>query len=279
MIDIDGRSLRLVRAGPASSDRPSVLLEHGAFGCATDWAVVQERLAAQGLRSLAYDRAGLGYSDPGPSPRDGKAIVADLEKLLAKVGEHGPYVLVAHSMGGLFARLFAARHPDHVRGVVLVDAVTPEVIDGRLFAAGIHAFRGAMRLAGWTAWTGYMSPVSLVIGDRIGLSGAAAVEKRQIYALSTHTRWAAQEVHHWPAASRQSREAGDFRPDHPVAVVTAGHEGSVPRLKAIQTAPARASRRGYVEHVAGSTHANLLGGRFADRIVRGVEHVLEAAPS
>src|SRR5690349_18763734 len=77
-----GRRLRIVRAGPAESPRPTVVLEHGAFGCASDWQVVQDRLAAKGLRSVAYDRAGLGHSDPGPRPRDGAAITGDLAALL-----------------------------------------------------------------------------------------------------------------------------------------------------------------------------------------------------
>src|ERR1700729_529087 len=81
MVDVGGRRLRMVRAG-GKSERPTVVLEHGAFGCASDWAVVQEKLAAKGLSSLAYDRAGLGHSDPGPKPRDGKAIVSDLAALL-----------------------------------------------------------------------------------------------------------------------------------------------------------------------------------------------------
>ena len=58
-VDIGGRRLRVVRAG-APTDAPMIVLECGAFGCAADWAVVQDRLAAQGLASLAYDRAGLG---------------------------------------------------------------------------------------------------------------------------------------------------------------------------------------------------------------------------
>ena len=74
-IDVGGRALRAVRAGPPSG--PLIVLEHGAFGCAADWAVVQERLAAKGFRSLAYDRAGLGHSDPGPQPRDGRAVDCD----------------------------------------------------------------------------------------------------------------------------------------------------------------------------------------------------------
>ena len=58
LIDLGGRALRVVRAGPAVG--PTVILEHGAFGCAADWAVVQDKLAAKGLSSIAYDRSGVG---------------------------------------------------------------------------------------------------------------------------------------------------------------------------------------------------------------------------
>src|SRR5580658_5794303 len=79
----DGRRLRAVTEGPDASRRPLVVLEAGSFGFSADWAAVQAKLAAEGLRSLAYDRAGLGVSDPGPMPRDSNAIVGDLEILLA----------------------------------------------------------------------------------------------------------------------------------------------------------------------------------------------------
>jgi pimeloyl-ACP methyl ester carboxylesterase len=254
-----------------------VVLECGAFGCAADWAVVQERLTAASLRSIAYDRAGLGYSDPGPSPRDGEAVFADLSDLLAALGEAGPFVLTGHSMGGLFVRLFALKRPTDVIGVVLVDAVTPEVLDARHLAAGVNVYRRAMRVVGATARLGFMRPTSLIIGDLIGLAGEASVEKRRIYGDRRHTRWAAEEVQYWPKASAQARAAGAFDPETPIAVVTAGAQGRARGLKDIQTAPALGSRRGYVDHVAGSNHASLLGLRFADPIVRGVEHVLEAA--
>jgi pimeloyl-ACP methyl ester carboxylesterase len=275
-VDIGGRRLRVVRAGPAEGG-PLVVLECGAFGCAADWAVVQERLAAAGLRSLAYDRAGLGYSEPGPKPRDGEAVFADLSALLSALGEPGPYVLAGHSMGGLFVRMFALKRPRDVLGVVLVDAVTPEVLDARLLAAGVHTYRRAMRVVGAGARLGFMRPAALFIGDLIGLAGEASVEKRRIYGDRRHTRWAAEEVQSWPTTSVQARAAGSFDPDLPVAVVTAGAPPQGRRLKAIQSAPALASRKGYVDHVAGSNHASLLGLRFADPIVRGVEHVLGAA--
>lgn len=276
LIDIGGRRLRLVRAG-ARGDRPTILLECGAFGCAADWGVVQARLAARGLYSLAYDRAGLGLSDPGPRPRDGAAITADLRTLLGAADEPGPYVLVGHSMGGLFVRLFALAHPEQVAGVVLVDAVTPEVTDDPAMGRAVEVFRSAMGLVGASCGAGYMRPLSWVMGDRIGLPAAISTEKARIWGSRGPTRWSAEEVRNWLVAATQARAAGEFAPGLPVAVVTAGPATLGRKLKAMQAAPALSSVHGYVEHVAGANHANLLGLKFADPIVRGVEHVLAAA--
>jgi pimeloyl-ACP methyl ester carboxylesterase len=274
MIDLGGRRLHAVRAGPPS-DKPTVVLEHGAFGCASDWGVVQARLAAKGVHSIAYDRAGLGLSDPGSLPRDGRALNADLASLLDAMGEPGPYVLVGHSMGGLMVRLFAHTYPDRVRGVVLVDAVVPDVMGTKVGSGAVGAYGRAMRWVGVGARFGLMRPVAAVIGNMIGLEGEAALEKRRIYGSAPHARWAAAEVGQWPVTSDQAA-GGDYPPDLPIAVVTAGGARRTPWLKAMQAAPALASRHGYVDHVAGAGHASLLGRRFADPIVRGVEHVLAA---
>jgi pimeloyl-ACP methyl ester carboxylesterase len=272
MVDVGGRRLRVVRAGP-ESERPTVVLEHGAFGCASDWAVVQDRLAAKGLASLAYDRAGLGHSDPGPKPRDGASIVSDLASLLRELDEAGPFVLVGHSMGGLMVRLYALTHPKQALGVVLVDAVTPDVINHPIGGKGVDAFS---RILGWTsegAKYGMMRPVAAVAGDRIGLPPEASADKRRIFGSPSHALWAAEEVSRWRATSDQAR-AADFPAAMPIAVITAGAENTVTALKEVQSVPALASQNGYIEHVAGAGHANLLGRRFADPIVRGVEHVL-----
>ncbi len=272
MIDVGGRRLRMVRAGQSGS-RPTIVLEHGAFGCASDWAVVQERLAAKGLASIAYDRAGLGYSEPGPKPRDGKAIVADLAALLRELDERGPVVLAGHSMGGLMVRLFALTHPDRVLGVVLVDAVTPDVINSPIGKKGVYAFSRILSWVSLGARYGMMRPVAIVAGDRIGLPPQASAEKRRIHGSALHAHWAAEEVAQWRATSDQAR-ADDFPPAMPIAVITAGSENTVTALKDVQSVPALASQNGYIEHVIGAGHANLLGRRFADPIVRGVEHVL-----
>ena len=123
MVDIGGRRLPAILAGPTQTTGPLALLESGAFGFSADWSAVQERLASRGVRSLAYDRAGLGFSDPGPRPRDGAAIVGDLEALLQALCVATPLVLCGHSMAGLHLRLFCARNRPRVSGVVLVDAL------------------------------------------------------------------------------------------------------------------------------------------------------------
>jgi pimeloyl-ACP methyl ester carboxylesterase len=81
---------------------------------------------ARFTRVVAYDRAGFGWSDPGPEPRDALQNVRELHSALAKADIPGPYVLVGHSYGGAVARVFIAEHPDEVAGIVLVDPRHPD---------------------------------------------------------------------------------------------------------------------------------------------------------
>lgn len=276
MIDIGGRSLHLVCRAP-ESDTPTVLFESGAFGFSADWAAVQERLAGRGVRSCAYDRAGLGRSDPGPRPRDGLAVVSDFETLLARAGEPGPYVVVGHSMAGLYVRLFTARNPGQVRGVVLVDAATAEASTHPRVRKFVTSFAAASKWAGRAASLGLFKPVAGFIGDRIGLPDEAAGEKKRAFSSGRHNRWAAEEVSLWQEAARQAVEAGPYDPDLPVAVVTAGPVQGREAWKAAQAAPATASRAPYVRHVDDAGHATLLGVDHAEEIARAVMFVREAA--
>ncbi|MCC7269071.1 MAG: alpha/beta fold hydrolase [Caulobacteraceae bacterium] len=274
-VDIGGRSLRIVCLGEASG-APLVVFESGAFGFSADWGVVQDRLAAKGLRSCSYDRAGLGFSDPGPKPRDAAAIARDLDALLRARGEAGPYVLVGHSMAGLFVRQFAVTHPDRVAGVVLVDAATPEAIYSPMATVFVKRFAQASTLAGWGASAGLFKPLAPLIGDRIGLTGEAKAEKQRFFGSGPHNRWAAEEVRTWPHSAEQVLKAGGYDPAWPVAVVTAGPEAGREDWKRVQAAPATASRAGSVAHVAAAGHATLLGVRHAAAIVAAIEGVLAA---
>ena len=113
----DGRAINLRCTGRGT---PTVLLESGFGADSGAWSKAQPALS-RGTRVCAYDRAGYGYSDPGPLPRDGATIARDLDQALEAAGVEGPYIVVGHSAGGLYARLFAARRPGEVAGLVLLD--------------------------------------------------------------------------------------------------------------------------------------------------------------
>lgn len=278
MVDVGGgRRMRLICEGPRGPG-PTVLFEAGAFGFSADWGVVQDKVAAQGRRACAYDRAGLGLSDPGPAPRDGLAVVGDLERLLAAAHEPGPYILVGHSMAGLYLRLYAVRNPDKVAGLVLVDATTPEAIDDPTVRGFVGHFNRACQLAAVGASMGLYAPLAGTwFGDKIGLTPAASAEKRRAFASPRHNRAAAAEVAQWPRAAEQAKAAGRLDPAWPVAVVVAGPALRQPGYKALQYVPARQSRHGYAEVVEDGRHATLLGVRYADHIVRAIDFVRDAA--
>ena len=134
MVDIDleiySRAQTTVRIGSrrrlnvylsgAHHHGPTVVLAHGLGGRTLEWFRVQPAVA-QFAKVISYDRAGFGFSDPGPLPRTVDRNLADLRAALAAIGASPPYVLVSHSSGNLETRLFAYRHPEEVAGMVLLD--------------------------------------------------------------------------------------------------------------------------------------------------------------
>ena len=118
LVDVGGYRLHLVCRGEGT---PTVVLDAGMSDAWVTWSKVQPALAKT-TRVCSFDRAGIGFSEPGPSPRTSSQIVKELHTLLGKAGVGPPYVLVGHSFGGYNVRLFASRHPTEVVGIVLVDA-------------------------------------------------------------------------------------------------------------------------------------------------------------
>ena len=124
----DGRRLRAVVAGQGAG--PLVVFEAGMSAPAASWVHTQREISRH-TRTVSYDRAGYGGSDVDAHPRTLERIVDDLTCLLDTIGETGPVVLVGHSWGGPIIRVFAARHPKRVAGLVFVDATLAEVMPGR----------------------------------------------------------------------------------------------------------------------------------------------------
>jgi pimeloyl-ACP methyl ester carboxylesterase len=120
MVDVGGYSLHINCVGQGS---PTVVLDAGSGGMSAQWVRVQREVSGT-IRVCAYDRAGMGWSEMGPEPRDAKQITGELHTLLSKAGIEGPYVLVGHSFGGMYMQTYAARYPDEVAGVALIDSST-----------------------------------------------------------------------------------------------------------------------------------------------------------
>ena len=118
MIDVGDHRLYIECHGSGS---PVVVLQVGLGGTAADWGRIAPAVSTS-TTVCVYDRAGHGLSEDAAGPQDGIAIATDLQTLLERAGVGGPYVVVGHSSGGPYVRVFAARYPDEVAGMVLLDA-------------------------------------------------------------------------------------------------------------------------------------------------------------
>jgi pimeloyl-ACP methyl ester carboxylesterase len=118
LVDVGGHRLHIWCSGAGD---PTVILESGLGGSSVVWGFVQPEVA-RFARVCSYDRAGIGYSDSGPSPRTARRLARELAELLDRSGIRGPVVLVGASLGGFIMRVFASEHGERAAGLVLVDA-------------------------------------------------------------------------------------------------------------------------------------------------------------
>src|ERR671925_332710 len=121
LIDVGGHRLHLSCTG---SGTPTVVLEPGGGGMSSNLGWIAPAVARD-TRVCVYDRAGRGWSEPASTAQDGAQIATDLHTLLQRGHVPGPYVLAGHSFGGLYVLTFAARYPEEVAGMVLVDSTAP----------------------------------------------------------------------------------------------------------------------------------------------------------
>lgn len=118
LVDVGGYKLHIQCEGTGS---PAVVMEAGLGDSSTIWAKVWPEVAKT-TRVCIYDRAGLGWSEASPKPPTAKVIVEELYTLLTNANIPAPYILIGHSIGGVYMRLFAHTYPNEVAGMVLVDS-------------------------------------------------------------------------------------------------------------------------------------------------------------
>lgn len=141
MVDIGGQRLHVICAG---NGRPTVMFESGIAASSLSWTRVLRDVAAF-TRACAYDRAGLGWSDPSRAPRTVARMLGELQGVLTNAATVGPYVLVGHSFGAFLVCAYASQRPNDIAGLVLLDPpsewhqITRE--QARLLRGGIQLSR------------------------------------------------------------------------------------------------------------------------------------------
>lgn len=132
---VDGHAMHLDCTGMGS---PTLVLESGRGESFLVWGKVQPSLSRT-TRVCSYDRAGLGWSAPVEGLRDSEHIAVQLHGLLAAAGVQGPLVLMGHSAGGKHIRVYAARYPGQVEGLVFLDSATAAQLPARMAALDQHS--------------------------------------------------------------------------------------------------------------------------------------------
>lgn len=229
MVDAGGYRLHLNCSGEGA---PTVVFESGMNEFSLSWALVQPE-AAKFTRACSYDRAGLGWSDPSPSPRTSEHIVRELHTLLRAAGLRGPFVLVGHSFGGMNVRLYAHQYPDQVSGMVLVDSAhedQPEVDTDRLFRKFQDKLIAILRYASFFSKTGVFALSPSMIPDR-GLPPSVLPSYRALLATTGYFSTAVAETSGWDRSAAEVRAArittlGDI----PLVVMSRGQVQPLPGI-------------------------------------------------
>jgi pimeloyl-ACP methyl ester carboxylesterase len=219
-IDIGGRTLNLYCSGEGS---PTVILEGG-----YSWITVQPEIA-KFTRACWYDRAGHGWSDPGPYPRTSAAITGDLHELLRVAAIPPPYVLVGASFGGFPVRVFAAKYKEEVAGVVLVDASHEDQHEPPSMQASTSRLPSTVRnaLCALLPTMGQIGLVRFMSGaaaHREPPSGMSAEQATYFYLLSDLPKasvTSGNESCNWETSANEARTAGGLG-DRSLIVLTAG---------------------------------------------------------
>ena len=237
LIDVGGHRLHLSCTGSGS---PTVVLEPGAGMKSSDLRLVAPAVA-RNTRVCVYDRAGRGWSEPADTAQDATQIATDLHTLLHLGHVPGPYVLAGHSFGGLYTLTFAARYPNEVAGMVLVDSTAPASTAKPRATPPVDG--GSYDLSGRVSAL-VSTSARLGLGRLVGAPTASAL------------RSTIDEYVQGNSSVEQAASLQDFA-NKPLVVLTAG-SGNAAGWSAKQDAMTTLSTNSAHRVIDGATHASLI---------------------
>jgi pimeloyl-ACP methyl ester carboxylesterase len=271
LVDVGGHRLHLRCAG---SGTPTVLLESGLGETGAYWGWISLAVASD-TRVCVYDRAGRGWSDPVSVPQDGFAVAMDLHILLDRAHVPGPFVLVGHSSGAQYVRIFAGRYPEQVAGMVLLDGQPAEAFEGLpsypMFYSVFH------RIFAVLPTLARLGVGRVVVQVDLALPAPARDMQRVHHASARLYRSLRDEFEELPTALAQARSFQSLG-DRPLVVVTAAEDsqsGWLPLQDRMATLSTNSSHR-----VVPYTHNALVTDRTAAQTsIHAIRDVVHAVRS
>ncbi len=257
LVDVGGYQMHLHCTGEGS---PTVILEALSGGMSSYWAWVQPEIA-QITRVCSYDRAGRAWSEAGQEnqEQDLWTTAETLYNLLVNAGEEGPYVLVGHSIGGLYVRAFAQEHPDDVSGVVLLDSAHPEQLDRfPEMEAANDAYLQQSAVFPTLAQIGLFR-LYFALGGEIDFQELPPRQHDELVVLWSSTSYfhsQRAEILAAPLIYEQSQALGNLR-SLPLTVITAD-TNQPPNWDVLQEDLIALSENAIQEVIPGATHASLV---------------------
>jgi pimeloyl-ACP methyl ester carboxylesterase len=284
LYSVNGHQMHLVCMGETTADSPTVILEAGGYAESLWWYRVQSQLAEK-TQVCAYDRPGLGHSEPTTQPRDPVTIVGELHTLLSQAGIKPPYVLAGHSYGAILIRVFADQYPEDVNGLVLVDsaATRPAHFNSE---AEFNEWKSGHDVLQAIIWA--MSRVGFwrltVGGDFSGWGYPAEIVPELVELRSNNQAFDTYYAEGFPVRHELNEAAAaatDFG-DLPIAILWSERSSlsavDQAALDEIQSEAAAYSSNSSTHLVEGTSHGSILGNeKYAQQVSDAILAVIDAA--
>jgi pimeloyl-ACP methyl ester carboxylesterase len=266
MVDVGEHRLHMNCLGQGS---PTVVLDAGWGYTSVEWSAWVQPEVAEHTCVCAYDRSGMGWSEPGPGSPNATQTADELHALLQEADEEGPYVLVGHSLAGLYSRVYAERYPEEIAGVVLVDSSHPDQFEGSELVVTINKVVGV--LGPLIARTGIPRVFDLYPSNP-ELPPLQREQSDSLYYTTPHQVAVFEEMGTIPETMEKARGAGTLGQKPLVVVSSADHDAQTGALQEELTALSSNSTQRVVE---GSTHLSLVvdrghAGQTSEEIVEVV---------